>query len=39
VGTWNEPIGISEYELSHFLPTPEEIVQVLIDKEGDVSGE
>ena len=31
VGTTNEPIGISEYELSHFLPTTEEIEQVLSD--------
>ena len=33
VGTTNEPIGISEYELSHFLPTTEEIEQVLSDTE------
>ena len=33
VGTTNEPIGISEYELSHFLPTPEEIEQILTDSE------
>ncbi len=31
VGTSNEPIGISEYELSNFLPTPEEIEENLID--------
>ena len=31
VGTSNEPIGISEYELSNLLPTPEEIEQKLMD--------
>ena len=36
VGTSNEPIGISEYELSHFLPSPEEIEQVL--KNGALEG-
>ena len=30
VGTSNEPIGISEYELSNLLPTPEEIEQKLM---------
>ena len=30
VGTSNEPIGISEYELSNLLPTPEEIEQNLL---------
>ena len=33
VGTSKEPIGISEYELSNFLPTPEEIVENLEDNE------
>lgn len=39
VGTSNEPIGISEYELSHFLPTTEEIEQVLTDTESDDSSD
>lgn len=30
-GTSKEPIGISEYELSNFLPTPEEIEKKLIE--------
>lgn len=33
VGASKEPIGISEYELSHFLPTPEEIEQKLSDTQ------
>lgn len=33
VGTSNEPIGISEYELSNLLPTPEEIEQKLMDSD------
>ena len=34
VGTSKEPIGISEYHLSNFLPTPEEIEQKLSSVEG-----
>ena len=36
VGTSKEPIGVSEYELSNLLPTPEEIAKELSD-EGDES--
>lgn len=35
VGTSKEPIGISEYELSNVLPTPEEIEQNLSKKKED----
>jgi len=36
VGTSNEPIGISEYELSNLLPTPAEIEKKLSgDLEAD----
>ena len=35
VGTSKEPIGISEYELSNLLPTPEEIEQNLGDDAGE----
>jgi len=33
VGTTNEPIGISEYELSYFLSTPGEREEILKDTE------
>ena len=33
VGTSKEPIGISEYELSHFLPSPKEIEQKLSEQD------
>ena len=33
VGTSKEPIGISEYELSHFLPSPKEIEQKLYEQD------
>ena len=36
VGTSKEPIGVSEYELSNLLPTPEEIEDKLNrDNESD----
>ena len=36
VRTSKEPIGISEYELSNLLPTPEEIEQNLSDDVGEI---
>ena len=34
MGTSKEPIGISEYELSNLLPTPEEIETKLSEDTG-----